>query len=154
MKYRSKVSIIMGSKSDAETVEETVKILKKFEIAYELKILSAHRNPDQLVKYVKTFSKTDVQVVIAAAGMSAALAGAIAAHTILPVIGVPMHTKTLEGMDSLLSTVQMPRGIPVACMSIGASGACNAGILACQILALNDRVLRKKLDQFKNLSKK
>ena len=144
-----KVSILMGSKSDAETVEETVKILKKFGVGYEVKVLSAHRTPAEVVKYVEKLPGRGIKVVIAAAGMSAALAGTIAAHTVLPVIGIPIDTRTLQGLDSLLSTVQMPKGIPVACMSIGKSGAQNAGIFACQILALSDIKLNKKLIEFK-----
>ncbi|MFH2138629.1 MAG: 5-(carboxyamino)imidazole ribonucleotide mutase [Candidatus Omnitrophota bacterium] len=143
------VSIIMGSKSDLEIVQETVNILKSFGIGYEVKVLSAHRTPKELVKYVEGLSERGVKIVIAAAGMSAALAGCVAAHTELPVIGIPIETRTLQGLDSLLSTVQMPKGIPVACMSIGKHGAQNAGILAAQILALQDKALQKKMLQFK-----
>ncbi|MCP4650202.1 MAG: 5-(carboxyamino)imidazole ribonucleotide mutase [PVC group bacterium] len=143
------VSIVMGSKSDLEVVQETVNILKNFGVGYEVKVLSAHRTPQALVKHVEGLPKRGVKIVIAAAGMSAALAGCVAAHTVLPVIGIPVDTRTLTGLDSLLSTVQMPKGIPVACMSIGKSGAQNAGILACQILALQDNTLKKKMQQFK-----
>ncbi len=146
---KNKVSIILGSKSDLETVQEAVKILKTFAVSYEIKILSAHRTPKVLMKYVEGFEKRGVQVVIAAAGMSAALAGTIAAHTCLPVIGIPMDTRTLQGLDSLLSTVQMPKGIPVGCMSIGKSGAQNAAIFAAQILALSDKSLAKKIVGFR-----
>jgi len=144
-----KVAILMGSKSDLETVEESTKILKGLKISYEMKVLSAHRTPKDVVKYVESLPKKGTQVVIAAAGMSAALAGVVAAHTVLPVIGIPIETRTLKGLDSLLSTVQMPKGIPVACMSIGKHGAQNAGILAAQILALNDAKIGKGLLKMK-----
>ena len=146
---KAKVSVLMGSKSDMETVEETVKLLKAFSVDYELKVLSAHRTPKDLIAYVEGFCQRGVAVVIAAAGMSAALAGTIAAHTSLPVIGIPMESGTLKGLDSLLSTVQMPKGIPVACMAIGKSGAQNAAIFAIQILALKDETLAKKMIKFK-----
>ena len=148
-KKNIQVSVVMGSKSDFEIVKETVEILKSFEIGCEVKVLSAHRTPEILTKYVEGLPKRGVKIVIAAAGMSAALAGTIAAHTTLPVIGIPIDTRTLQGLDSLLSTVQMPKGIPVACMSIGRAGACNAGIYACQILALQDKKLAKKLVTYK-----
>ena len=149
-KKNIQVSVLMGSKSDMDTVQEAINVLKDFKIHYAVKILSAHRTPKDLVRYVEGLPGKGCAVVIAAAGMSAALAGTIAAHTILPVIGIPIETRALKGLDSLLSTVQMPKGIPVACMSIGKSGAQNAAILACQILALKDKNLKKKLLQFKN----
>ncbi|MBI4845833.1 MAG: 5-(carboxyamino)imidazole ribonucleotide mutase [Candidatus Omnitrophica bacterium] len=148
-KREVEVSILMGSKSDLEIVQEAIKILESFEISYEVKVLSAHRTPKDLVNYVEQVVNNGVKVIIAAAGMSAALAGTIAAHTVLPVIGIPIETKNLKGLDSLLSTVQMPKGIPVACMSIGMSGAANAGLFACQILALQKKDLGKKLKKFK-----
>lgn len=144
-----KVAVIMGSKSDLETVQETINILKELNVSYEAKVLSAHRTPKDVVAYVEKLSDRGTQVVIAAAGMSAALAGTVAAHTILPVIGIPIETRNLRGLDSLLSTVQMPKGIPVACMSIGKHGAQNAAILAVQILALQDDKLLKKMIKFK-----
>ncbi|MCM8813067.1 MAG: 5-(carboxyamino)imidazole ribonucleotide mutase [Candidatus Omnitrophica bacterium] len=144
-----RVSIIMGSESDTETVRESAAVLQEFGVGYEARVLSAHRTPKELVAYVEALPERGVRVVIAAAGMSAALAGAVAAHTTLPVIGIPMETKNLQGMDSLLSTVQMPKGIPVACMALGKAGARNAGIFACQILALQDEALAQKLVQLK-----
>ncbi len=149
MGKKIKVAIMMGSKSDLDTVQETINVLKELKVSYEVKVLSAHRTPKDVVRYVEQLSNKGTRVIIAAAGMSAALAGTIAAHTILPVIGIPIETKTLRGLDSLLSTVQMPKGIPVACMSIGKSGAQNAAILACQILALQDDKLLKRMLKFK-----
>lgn len=145
----TRVAVIMGSKSDLETVQETINVLQKLGVPHEVNVLSAHRTPKDVVKHVEELPGRGIQVVIAAAGMAAALAGTIAAHTILPVIGVPIETKTLKGLDSLLSTVQMPRGIPVACMSIGRSGAENAAIFACQILSLQDASLKKKMLKLK-----
>jgi phosphoribosylaminoimidazole carboxylase PurE protein len=128
------VGILMGSVSDAETMGETEKILKKNKIPYEINVLSAHRNPDEVRKYATSAKKRGVKILICGAGMAAALAGVVSSHTDLPVIGVPIETKSLKGLDSLLSTVQMPGGVPVACMAIGKSGAKNAGILAVRIL--------------------
>ncbi len=149
MGKKIKVAVMMGSKSDLHTVQETIKVLKELKVSHEVKVLSAHRTPKDVVRYVEQLSNKGTQVIIAAAGMSAALAGTVAAHTILPVIGIPIETKTLKGLDSLLSTVQMPKGIPVACVSIGKHGAQNAAILACQILALQDDKLLKKMLKFK-----
>ena len=128
------VGILMGSASDAETMAETEKILKKNKIPYEINVLSAHRNPDEVAKYAKSAKKKGIKILICGAGMAAALAGVVSAHTDLPVIGVPIETRSLKGMDSLLSTVQMPGGVPVACMAIGKAGAKNAGIFAVRIL--------------------
>jgi phosphoribosylaminoimidazole carboxylase PurE protein len=144
-----KVAILMGSKSDLDTVQVGIDVLKNLKVPHEVKVLSAHRTPKDVVKYVEALPERGAQVIIAAAGMSAALAGTIAAHTILPVIGIPIETRTLKGLDSLLSTVQMPKGIPVACMAIGKSGAQNAAIFACEILALQDKVIEKKMNQYK-----
>ena len=130
------VGILMGSASDAETMAETEKILKENKIPYEIKVLSAHRNPDGVSKYAKAAEKRGLKVLICGAGMSAALAGVVSAHTKLPVIGVPMESGSLKGMDALLSTVQMPGGVPVACMAIGKAGAKNAGVFAVRILKL------------------
>jgi len=130
------VGILMGSKSDAQTMGETEKIMKKNKISYEVNILSAHRTPDKVREYAKSAKKRGLKVLICGAGMSAALAGVVSSYTELPVIGVPMHTKSLKGLDSLLSTVQMPSGVPVACMAIGKTGAKNAAILAARILGL------------------
>lgn len=140
-----KIAIIMGSKSDAATVAKASAILKEFNVAYEVKVLSAHRTPKELAAYVGTLEKKGIQAVIAAAGGSAALAGVIASHTVLPVIGIPIETKSLKGLDSLLSTVQMPPGIPVACMAIGEWGAHNAALFALAILSLSDRTIKIQL---------
>ena len=128
------IGILMGSASDAETMAETEKILKENKIPYEINVLSAHRNPDEVSKYAKSAEKRGLKVLICGAGMSAALAGVVSAHTKLPVIGVPMESGSLKGMDALLSTVQMPGGVPVACMAIGKAGAKNAAIFAIRIL--------------------
>ncbi len=151
---KKEISIIIGSKSDLPTVEETAKILDEFKVGYDLNILSAHRTPDELSRYVKGLSRTDVRVIIAAAGGSAALSGVVASHTDLPVIGIPIETKSLKGLDSLLSTVQMPPGIPVAAVAIGAQGAKNAALLAVRILALNNPGLKKALIRYKEEIKK
>jgi len=139
------ISIVMGSDSDFDTMKEAMDILAFFGIPHEVKILSAHRSPGLTSYFAKTAEKRGVKIVIAGAGGAAHLAGVIASLTSLPVIGVPMDTKALKGIDSLLSTVQMPAGIPVATVAIGKPGAKNAGILAVEILALENAVLRKKL---------
>jgi 5-(carboxyamino)imidazole ribonucleotide mutase len=143
------ISIIMGSQSDLEIVKETISLLKEFKAGFEVKVLSAHRSPKELAKYVAEAPKKGIKVFIAAAGGAAALAGVIAAHTPLPVIGIPIETKSLKGLDSLLSTVQMPAGIPVACMAIGKSGAKNAAILSLQILGITDKKIQAKLMAYK-----
>lgn len=143
------ISIIMGSQSDLDTVQEAVDLLKGFKVEPEVKVLSAHRTPKELAEYVQAAPARGVKVFIAAAGGAAALAGVIAAHTALPVIGIPIETASLKGMDSLLSTVQMPAGIPVACMAIGKAGARNSAIFALEILALSDKPLRLKLSEYK-----
>jgi len=145
----SKISILMGSQSDLETVNETIGILREFKADFEVKVLSAHRTPKEAAQYVESASKSGTKVFIAAAGMSAALAGVAAAHTILPVIGIPVETKNLKGLDSLLSTVQMPPGVPVACMSIGKTGAKNAALFALAILGIYDIKIRAKLIKYK-----
>jgi phosphoribosylaminoimidazole carboxylase PurE protein len=145
----NKVSIVMGSASDLPTVNEVIHLLREFKIAFEVKVLSAHRTPKELAQYVESAPHKGVKVFIAAAGMSAALAGVIAAHTTLPVIGIPMETRNLKGLDSLLSTVQMPSGIPVASMAIGKAGAKNAGIFAAEILGICDKRIAKKLLAYK-----
>lgn len=145
----SKIAIIMGSKSDLDVVKQTVDTLKEFAVPFEIKVLSAHRTPKELVKYVESLEKKNIKVIIGAAGGSAALAGVVAAHTTLPVIGIPIETKSLKGLDSLLSTAQMPPGIPVACMSIGEWGAKNAAIYALEILALEDKKIKSKLINYK-----
>lgn len=139
------VSILMGSKSDYEIVNEASKILQSFNVKYELIITSAHRSPLRTKEYIKDAEKRGAKVFIAAAGMAAHLAGAVAAYTVKPVIGIPMPGSNLASMDSLYSTVQMPSGVPVATVAIGKAGAINAAYLAIQILAVNDDLLSKTL---------
>jgi 5-(carboxyamino)imidazole ribonucleotide mutase len=139
----------MGSDSDLEIMREAAKALDDFGIAYEIDVTSAHRSPDRSADFAKNAAGRGIRVIIAGAGGAAHLAGVIAAHTTLPVIGVPI-TSVLNGLDSLLSTVQMPAGIPVATVAIGKAGATNAGILAAQILALSDAGLAKKMVAHKN----
>ncbi len=139
------VSIVMGSDSDLEIMRETGKALEELGIAYEIDVTSAHRSPDRTADYARQAGGRGIRVIVAGAGGAAHLAGMIAAHTTLPVIGVPIPSTSLQGMDSLLATVQMPAGIPVATVAIGKPGATNAGILAAQILALSDSGLAKKL---------
>ena len=143
------VGIVMGSDSDLGVMKETTRILKQFEVPCEITVASAHRSPARAAEFATTARERGIRVVIAGAGHAAHLAGAMAAHTSLPVIGVPIDSSCLQGFDALLSTVQMPPGIPVATVSIGKSGARNAGILAVQILALTDTVLEAKLTDFK-----
>jgi 5-(carboxyamino)imidazole ribonucleotide mutase len=139
------VSIVMGSDSDLEIMREAGKALDEFGIAWEIDVTSAHRSPDRSADFAKKAAERGIKVIIAGAGGAAHLAGVIAAHTILPVIGVPIPSTSLNGMDSLLSTVQMPPGIPVATVSIGKWGATNAGILAAQMIALGDEGLATKM---------
>ena len=143
------VGIVMGSDSDLETMGETVSILKKFNVPFEITVASAHRSPARAARFASSARKRGIKVIVAGAGHAAHLAGAMAAHTSLPVIGVPIDSSVLKGMDALLSTVQMPPGVPVATVSIGKSGARNAGILAVQILALSDTALQGRLEKFK-----
>ena len=143
------VAVIMGSDSDLATMEEAVNVFRDNKVPCMVRILSAHRTPDDAAKFAKKAKGIGLKVIIAGAGGAAHLAGVIASHTTLPVLGVPMESKELKGLDSLLSTVQMPSGIPVATLAIGKAGAKNAGILAIQILALSDKKLQKKLDDFK-----
>ncbi|MEE8180011.1 MAG: 5-(carboxyamino)imidazole ribonucleotide mutase [bacterium] len=143
------VGIVLGSDSDLSTMKEAAKILEKFKVPYEMTVSSAHRSPKRTIDYAKRVGKRGVKVLIVGAGGAAHLAGVIAAHITLPVIGVPMHTGPLKGRDSLYSTVQMPKGVPVATMAIGKSGAINAGIMAVEILALSNAQIRKKLKKYK-----
>jgi 5-(carboxyamino)imidazole ribonucleotide mutase len=143
------VSIVMGSDSDLEIMREAAKALDEFGVAYEIDVTSAHRSPDRTADYARKAAERGIRVIIAGAGGAAHLAGVIAAHTTLPVIGVPIPSTSLQGMDSLLATVQMPAGIPVATVAIGKAGATNAGILAAQILALSDSSVAGKLAQHK-----
>lgn len=144
-----KVGIVMGSDSDLGVMEEATAVLKKFDIPYEMTVASAHRSPKRAAEFASTASARGIKVIIAGAGHAAHLAGVIAAHTSLPVIGVPIDSSCLQGFDSLLSTVQMPPGIPVATVAIGKPGARNAGILATQILAISNPELTQKLKEFK-----
>ena len=146
---KKSVAVIMGSDSDFDAVKEGLKLLDKFDVGYEVKILSAHRSPKPLRKYVKALAKKGFKVIIAAAGGAAHLPGVIASMTILPVIGVPMMTKAFNGIDSLLSIMQMPSGLPVATMAVGSAGAKNAAILSAEIVALTDKKVRAKLHNFK-----
>ena len=139
------VAILMGSDSDLEIMREAAKTLDSFGVSYDMKVLSAHRSPELVSDYVKAAPKNGIKIFIAGAGGAAHLAGAIAAKTTLPVIGIPIPTQVSGGLDSLLSMVQMPRGIPVATVAVGKSGAANAAILAVQMLALCDPALAQKL---------
>lgn len=144
-----KVAIFIGSESDFDVVEGAVKTLKEFEVPFALEVTSAHRTPERTVKLVELFEEEGAEVFIAVAGKAAHLAGVVAAHTSLPVIAVPVGSTTLSGFDALLSSVQMPKGVPVACMGLGKSGAINAALLAVQMLGLNDSVLATKMKEYK-----
>lgn len=146
---KAKIAIVMGSQSDLETMSEAVNLLKEFKVEYEVRVLSAHRTPEEVAKFSQEARKNGIKLIIAGAGGAAALAGVIAAHTTLPVIGVPIETSSLKGLDSLLSTVQMPAGIPVASMAIGKAGAKNAAIFALEILGTQDKEIEKKLANHK-----
>jgi 5-(carboxyamino)imidazole ribonucleotide mutase len=143
------VSIVMGSDSDLEIMREAAKALEEFGIAYEIDVTSAHRSPDRTADFARKAASRGIRTIIAGAGGAAHLAGVIAAHTTLPVIGVPIPSTSLQGMDSLLATVQMPAGIPVATVAIGKSGATNAGILAAQMIGLSDAKIGEKLKAHK-----
>jgi 5-(carboxyamino)imidazole ribonucleotide mutase len=145
-----KVGIIMGSQSDWSTMREAAQILDELGVAYETKIVSAHRTPDRLWEYGKTAAARGLQVIIAGAGGAAHLPGMMASKTRVPVIGVPVQTRALSGVDSLYSIVQMPRGFPVATMAIGGAGAANAGLMAAAILANGDTDLAARLDHWRN----
>lgn len=149
-----RVAILMGSKNDAEQLKGCGDVLKEFGVAYEARVLSAHRTPEETVEYVREAPGRGVEVLIAAAGGAAHLAGVVAAHTNLPVIGVPIESKSLKGLDSLLSTVQMPPGVPVACVAIGSMGAKNAAYYAIRIMALRDKALQTKLNKFREDQRK
>jgi 5-(carboxyamino)imidazole ribonucleotide mutase len=143
------VGVLMGSKSDWETMRHTCDTLQRFDVPHEKRVLSAHRTPDAAVQYVSSAEERGLKVIIAGAGGAAHLAGVVAAHTILPVLGVPLESSALHGMDSLLSTVQMPGGIPVGTLAIGKAGATNAALLAVAILATHRADLREKLIAFR-----
>ena len=141
-----KVGVIMGSTSDLPTMQLAADVLAELDITHEVRIVSAHRTPDMMANYAKSARSRGIKVIIAGAGGAAHLPGMVAAHTTLPVIGVPVKSSALSGLDSLLSIVQMPRGVPVATVAIGESGATNAGLLAAQILANDDPDLRERVD--------
>ena len=145
-----KVTIIMGSQSDYTTMQYCQKVLKILKIKHEIKIVSAHRTPDRMYKFAKTAEKNNISVIIAGAGGSAHLPGMIAALTRIPVIGVPIESKKLKGLDSLLSIVQMPKGIPVGTVAIGKNGAINAGLFAASIISVTDLKSRKNLNLWRN----
>tara|TARA_B100000945_G_scaffold223040_1_gene180174 strand:+ start:262 stop:756 length:495 start_codon:yes stop_codon:yes gene_type:complete len=149
-KKRPKVAIIMGSQSDYLTMKLCQKVLKRLKIKYETKIVSAHRTPDRMYEFAKSAEKNDVSVIIAGAGGSAHLPGMVAALTAIPVIGIPIESKKLKGLDSLLSIAQMPKGIPVATVAIGKDGAVNAGLLAASIISISDKNIRKNLNLWRN----
>jgi phosphoribosylaminoimidazole carboxylase PurE protein len=144
-----KVAVFIGSDSDYEIAKEALEVLKEFEVSFFLGVSSAHRAPERTVKLVKSCEEKGVEVFIAVAGKAAHLAGVVAAHTVRPVIGVPVANPALNGLDALLSTVQMPKGVPVATMSLGKSGAANAALLAVQILSLTEPSLRERLMKYK-----
>jgi 5-(carboxyamino)imidazole ribonucleotide mutase len=143
------IGIVMGSASDWETMKAAAKTLDEFGVPYEAKAMSAHRTPHAVAEWASNAQKHGMKAIIAAAGGAAHLAGVVAAHTTLPVLGVPMPSKHLQGLDSLLSTVQMPKGIPVATFAIGEAGAANAALFAVALLALSDEGVKKKLDDFR-----
>jgi phosphoribosylaminoimidazole carboxylase PurE protein len=147
---RPQVGILMGSDSDWETMEGAAERLQTFEIEFEVQVMSAHRSPKAVMQYAQTARRRGIGVLIAGAGGAAHLAGVVAAHTTLPVIGVPVATSSLQGLDALLATVQMPPGVPVATVAIGRGGAENAAILAAQILSIRSRALRQRLEKFKS----
>jgi len=143
------IGIVMGSTSDWETMKAAAKVLEEFGVPYEAKAMSAHRTPQAVAEWASSAQKSGKKAIIAAAGGAAHLAGVVAAHTTLPVLGVPMPSKHLQGLDSLLSTVQMPKGIPVATFAIGEAGAGNAALFAIALLALSNDELKKKLEDFR-----
>ncbi|MGA2831815.1 MAG: 5-(carboxyamino)imidazole ribonucleotide mutase [Terracidiphilus sp.] len=149
-KKQAIVGIVMGSKSDWPTMEAAAKVLDELEIANEAEVISAHRTPDRAIEYAQSARARGLRVIIAGAGGAAHLAGFLAAKTTLPVLGVPMKSSALNGLDSLLSIVQMPAGIPVATFAIGEAGAKNAGLFAAAILALEDKAIAQQLEQFRS----
>ena len=143
------IGIVMGSTSDWETMKAAAKMLEDFGVPYEAKAMSAHRTPQAVAEWATNARKNGMKAIIAAAGGAAHLAGVVAAHTTLPVLGVPMPSKHLQGLDSLLSTVQMPKGIPVATFAIGDAGAANAALYAVSLLGVEDKAIAAKLDEFR-----
>ena len=154
MKSKLKVSIVMGSKSDYPTMKFCEDILKKLKVKFETNIVSAHRTPDRMFKFAKSAEDNNISVIIAGAGGSAHLPGMIASLTTIPVIGVPVESKKLKGLDSLLSIVQMPKGIPVGTLAIGESGAFNAGLYAASIISVFDNDIRNNLIKWRNKQSK
>lgn len=148
-KEKSLVAIVMGSDSDWPVMKYTAGVLDDFGITYKAKVVSAHRTPDLMFKFAEEAATDGYEIIIAGAGGSAHLPGMIASKTTLPVLGVPVSTKHLQGQDSLLSIVQMPKGVPVATFAIGEAGAYNAGLFAASIVALNNKLVKQKLDQFR-----
>jgi 5-(carboxyamino)imidazole ribonucleotide mutase len=144
-----RVAVIMGSRSDWETMKAAADILEAFEVPHETRVVSAHRTPDLMFRFAEEAQGRGLEVIIAGAGGAAHLPGMVAAKTTLPVIGVPVQSRALSGLDSLLSIVQMPRGVPVATVAIGSAGAANAGLLAVEILSIHDRTLTEKLTRFR-----
>ena len=149
-----KAAFLIGSESDKETVETSRKYFDYFDIELDLRVMSAHRNPDDVSKFASSARDNGYHVLIGAAGMAAHLAGALKAHSTLPVIGVPLAGGIEDGLDALLSTVQMPKGVPVATMAVGKAGAINAAILTAEILSLSNTMLSEKLTEFKNIGSK
>ena len=150
-KKNKKVAIVMGSQNDYPIMKKCEEILKKFQIKFETKIISAHRTPDRMFAFAKNAAKNNFAVIVAGAGGSAHLPGMIASMSTLPVLGVPIESKKLKGLDSLLSIVQMPKGIPVGTVAIGENGAFNAGLLAASIIALSDSKTKKNLEKWRRL---
>ena len=146
---KPKISIIMGSKSDWPTMQLTSEMLNELDIEHDLKVVSAHRTPDLLYSFAESAREKGIEIIIAGAGGSAHLAGMTASKTSIPVLGVPIESKTMKGLDSLLSVNQMPAGIPVGTLAIGNAGAKNAALLAASILSINDPIIAKKLDAFR-----
>lgn len=146
---KPKISIIMGSKSDWPTMQHTSEMLNELDIEHDVKVVSAHRTPDLLYSFAESARKKGIEIIIAGAGGSAHLAGMTASKTSIPVLGVPIESKTMKGLDSLLSVNQMPAGIPVGTLAIGNAGAKNAALLAASILSINDSIIAKKLDAFR-----
>ena len=149
-----KVAVLIGSESDRETMEAARQYFDYFQIEMDIRVMSAHRNPEEVSKFATSARSNGFHILIGAAGMAAHLAGALKAHSTLPVIGVPLEGGVEGGMDALLSTVQMPKGVPVATMAIGKAGAINAAILTAEILSLNNPTLSDKLQEFKNAGRK
>mgnify|MGYP006141702999 CR=1 FL=1 len=146
---QNKISVVMGSQSDFKTMKLCLKVLRLLNIKFETKIISAHRTPNRMYEYAKNVEKNNIAVIIAAAGGSAHLPGMISALTSLPVLGVPIESKKLKGLDSLLSIVQMPKGIPVGTLAIGEDGAINSALLAASIISISDTKIKKKLLEFR-----